>query len=278
VRGQSKVRGCNVFLAVGLRLTLISAAIFLVSCPGQVSPNPYSCGTPSGGHCYSIALTALGRANAGSCTADNSSAIFGYRSSIGVVTNGMTPGNLFFNNEMWLKSHTGPGWIEAGYMDDAFLGELYFWAENDNSTGIYVNHFLSNIPQSDFGNNALVQIFNNGPDRNTSSSFTVSIQNVSTNFQTTTNNPLWNSPPTPWAAEINFGQELAGTNGASASAVFFLNNSWMDSNGVWRLQTLDMASQVDQPPFGGWVQTPCDTAQSGQPQGGAFVTYCCVKQ
>jgi hypothetical protein len=106
----------------------------------------------------------------------------------------------------------------------------------------------------------------------------VSIQNVSTNFQTITNNQLWNSAPAPWAAEINFGQELAGTSGASAASVFFVKNSWMDSSGVWRLQTLDTSSQVQQPPFGGWVETPCSAAKSGQPDGGAFVTYCCVQQ
>jgi hypothetical protein len=162
-------------------------------------------------------------------------------------------------------------------MDDAFQGELYFWAENDNSTGIFVAHYLSAIPPGDFGKNALIQIFNNGPDRTTSGSFTIDIQNAATNFQTTTNNELWNSPPAPWAAEINFGQELAGTSGASAAAVLFFNNSWMDRSGIWRFQTMDPSTQVQQPPFGGWIETPCTTAEAGQPDGGAFTTYCCVK-
>jgi hypothetical protein len=150
------------------------------------------------------------------------------------------------------------------------------WAENDEATGIFVNHDLGAIPAADFSNYAVVEIFATGADLTKATSFTVNIRNMATNFsETGISNDMWSVGPDRFA-DVNFGQELAGNTGALANYVFFVNNSWMDSNGHWQLQTADTGTAVDSPPFGGWVQTPCSSAQSSGPNGGTFVTHCCT--
>jgi len=268
---------------VGLekRLLVLGGFVILTFCllgcpPGQLSPTGYSCGNLSGGHCYSEAELIHGAATVPQqCTVDPTSHIFGYRTSIS-VTDGMHSGDGFIDDEMWLTARDGPGWIEAGYMDDTVLGEHYFWAENDEITGIFVSHSLQAVPQADVGSYVAVEIFATGSDLTTSTSFTVNIRGVATNFsQTGITNAMW-SASTDQFAEVHLGQELAGSQGALANDAFFVNNSWMDSGGHWRLQSATTTSSVDQPPYGGWVQDPCSSAQSSAPNGGTFLTRCCT--
>jgi hypothetical protein len=263
------------------RLVAVAGSVLLPFClsgcpPGQTPPGGYSCGTLSSGHCYSETLFFLGKAAPSQqCAVDQKSNIFGYRTSIS-VTSGMNPGDGFIDDEIWMRAENGPGWIEAGYMDDTVFGEHYFWAENDEVTGIFVNHDLQSVPAADSGNYAVVEIFATGPDLTMANSFTVNIRSMTTNFsQTGINNAMWSGGPDRFA-EVNFGQELAGSKGALANDVFFVNNSWMDSAGHWRLQSAPTATAVDMPPFGGWVQDPCMSAQSSGPNGGTFLTRCCT--
>jgi hypothetical protein len=264
------------------RLLAIAAVAVLASSlsgcpPGQPAPNGYSCGTLSSGHCYSEAMSTFGASSTPlqQCANDGASHIFGYRTSIS-ITSGMNPGDGFIDDEMWLTAENGPGWIEAGYTDEYFFGQHYFWAENDETTGIFVNHDLQSVPAEDDGSYAVVEIFATGPDLTKPSSFTVNIRSIATNFsQTDIVNAMWTPGPDRFA-EVNFGQELAGTNGALANDVFFVNNSWMDNAGHWRLQSAPGVSTVDMPPYGGWVQDGCSSAQSSGPNGGTFLTRCCT--
>lgn len=173
---------------------------------------------------------------------------------------------------MWLKPlFTGSGWIEAGYADGIFTpGEIdYFWAENDNTSGLFVKHFVSTVPQADFGQYAIIQISNDGPDRTSSSSFTVSIRNQATNFSTSTSNALWNGSGN--SADVNLGQELAGTSGAAAGLVFYVNNAYQSASGLWPLETSGGTVISDLPPFAQWVQIPAPGNN-----GGTFYTECCL--
>ena len=252
----------------------VAAVAWITACnPGQVAPGGYNCATPSTGpHCYAIAGDIIGRPKANA--ADQSSEIFGYSSNITVTTD-MAPGDGFINDEMWLRAEDGPGWIEAGYIDDQF-SQHYFWAENDENSGIFVSHMVAPVSSTD--TSVLVQILNNGKNKQTSDDFLVVL--VSTNASGT-NNMAWDSGPITnamWSvgfdqwAEINFGQELAGSSGARANTVVFVNNRWLDSNGIWRFQTDDMSLAAGAPPYDGWIQTP----SVSQSNGGAFFTECCL--
>ncbi len=239
---------------------------------GQVNPQGYSCGDLTSGHCYCV-FNALG-GSPPTTTVTLCNPFFGFRTSI-YVTNQMSGGNGFIDDEMWLISQTGfSGWIEAGYMTDPQYPTVieYFWAEDDNSTGVFIKHPLENVPQADIGNYAVVTVSNNGPNLTSSSSFTINIANKATNFSTTTSNALWSSSSGACVAEIQLGQELAGTTGAFAGAVLFINNAWLDQTGVWRWQTDDGGVKSQQPPYAGWIQTP-STADS---TGGTFFTECCL--
>jgi hypothetical protein len=193
---------------------------------------------------------------------DTSSNLFGYRLSIG-VTQAVDGGNGFIDEEIWLKSRDGPGWIEAGYVDQT--SPTYFWAENDQANGVFVSHVLGPVPAEDVGYFAVVEISNNGPNRRNSKHFTVSIKTHTQSFvQPDVTNDMW-SMGTDQFGEVDFGQELAGTAGARADYVAFANNSWMDEGGAWHLQTADASVTSEAPPFGGWLQGPCDANKSSAP-------------
>ena len=77
---------------------------------------------------------------------------------------------------------------------------------------------------------------------------------------------------------IDIGQELAGTNGASAGNANFTRN-------IWAVQVLGPEyvfwynRQTDEggvgsaaPPFGSWTSNP---ANPPPPEGGQFTTHCC---
>lgn len=256
--------------------TCVVVLIWLTGCnPGQPAPSGYHCGTPCCGHCYAIAIFSDGKPKA--YPADQSSEIFGYKTYINVTT-GMASGDGFIDDEIWLKAFDGPGWIEAGYKTDS-LGQHYFWAENDETTGIFVQHFLGPIPQADVDNYVWIEIFNDGVPYTTSPLFSIVILGNATNsptfFRASTSNAMWSTGQDKFA-EVNFGQELQGSSGALANNAFFIHNSWMDSTGVWRVRTADTEVQINKPPYGGWIMTPSSTAQPGyQPDGGWFFTECC---
>jgi len=258
----------------GLAACLVT--ILLASCqPGQVNSNGYHCGDASSGHCYAIAefidRGAISPTDA-TCTRDMSSNLFGFKTAIG-VTSGQTSGDQFFNNEMWFQGDFSNGWIEAGYNSDRYLGFQYFWAQRDNDSGLYVNHWLTTVPQADISTYTTVSIFNAGPDRTTSNAFTITIQGTATNLTDSTTNTLWSNG---LFGTVNLGMELAGSGGASANTVWFYQNKWMDAAGHWRTLTANSDTKIDQPPYGGWIQTPCDNARSSEPSGGAFMTECCL--
>jgi hypothetical protein len=257
--------------------SLVVAPCLTACNSGQPAPNGYNCGTLSSGHCYAITDFFDGKPKA--YPADQSSEIFGYRTSIS-VTNQMARGDGFIDDEMWLLAFNGPGWIEAGYMYD-FFGQGYFWAENDENTGIFVSHSVGPVSpgRDDY---VLVEILNNGSNKKTSDQFLVVL--VASNAAGTTTmawdsgavtNAMWSAGSDQFAL-VNFGQELAGSQGALAGLAVFVNNSWMDSNGIWRLQTADTTVDIASPPYGGWIQTPSSSLQSSQPNGGTFFTECCL--
>jgi hypothetical protein len=189
----------------------------------------------------------------------------------------MAQGDGFINEDMWLRAFNGPGWIEAGY-GVGIPGAVcltYFWGENDENSGIFVSHPIKCVPARDVNSYATIAIFNNGPDRATSDSFTIFVQNLDTNFSATTNNSMWSSGQTQ-SGLVNIGQELYGSNGALAGPVTFVRNLWMNGGGSWNYQTSDTDTQVGSPPYGGWFETPSVSYNNLGPTGGIFETECCT--
>jgi hypothetical protein len=219
---------------------------------GQPSPAGYNCGTPQAGHCYAIA------------SLSDSGQINGYKTEILVSAN-TNPGDGFLTHEMWLDTF-GPysNWIEAGYTTDWVLGSHYFWAENTGPSGLFINHDLGMIPQSDYGMYVNVAILNMGGD-----DFRILVRTPTVTFDQTTTNAMWQGRGYGY---VNIGTELQGSRGASATSVLFLNNGWFDINHVFHFEAINFAITQDKPPYAGYLSEPSETNSNG----GTFLTECCL--
>jgi hypothetical protein len=80
------------------------------------------------------------------------------------------------------------------------------------------------------------------------------------------------------ADRVIVGQELAGTNGASAGNANFTRNIWAvqvlgPEYVFWYNRQIDEGTVLNQsPPFGSWT---IDPATPPPPEGGQFTTHCC---
>ncbi len=175
----------------------------------------------------------------------------------------------FIDDEMWLLDYHTKAchldaffscWVEAGYSNDG-AGTYHFWADVRPIDGKYHLHPLmqaSSYPTVYTLEGVCCQQFEVGliflyPCRYGCRYTYFSTQNSM-------------SPD-----DIQIGQELLGTGGASASRADFSNNYWQGSiNGGWNLQGYGNGpgvSDPNPPPYAAWVNPPYTSND--------FYTYCC---
>jgi hypothetical protein len=232
----------------------------------------YSCGNGTSGHCYGV--------NSWS----EQTQYFG--SYVDLQEPSMNcPSNCggFVDNEMWLidsKSRActansfGQCWVEAGYIAQAGQGTQFFWADaRPQSSSTFNLHILGNADPVGTTNHFMIlkdgrvspQVFQVW-EYNTSESTLYHGTSVASN-----GNPMNGNT-------IIIGQELAGTEGASAADAQYTRNIWaVQTLGpefvFWYNRQKDKGSvRSDNPPFASWT---IDPSTPPPPEGGKFTTHCC---
>lgn len=209
----------------------------------------YSCGDINTGHCYGQNIW--------------QDATDGVRTSIGV--RGITGGNGFVNNEVWLCQGDCPYWVEAGLKSQFNIGggaEIYFWADSRPGGG-YNNHFGRPIPSGDYGYYANVDIH-----RTSGSTWSITI-NSQTGLQLSDSSTGNSMAPD----EIQLGTELAGTGGASDPHTNYANNQYKHLNGGgWYYQHSDGFWRIQPNPGPVAVAWDSGHTPSTYPNGGVFAT------
>ena len=239
-----------------MRLCFLSVTVLaLAGCDqiGKKSPDPYECGdVGSRAHCYSLAT--LG---------DHTT---GMRTTISIPTT-LQGGNGFLNNEFWLSNYSGnEGWIELGYQANQYQLPKYFWAQLDPDTGVYTDHDIADIPESEFGSEVTFDVHQTGEN-----AFQVSVDGPTTKFSTTTSLHLWNGA---YGGSVKLGMEIAGTSGAVATLATFKHNTvYSDQFRPHEATEDDLPTEAsqDEPPCAGWLEMP-----SALTPGGVFSTHCCT--
>jgi hypothetical protein len=238
-------------------LTIVALALPGCQSAGTTAA-PYSCGTPqTDNHCY---------AQAEFLTTSAPGGIRGWRTNI-YITNQMGPGDGFIDDEFWLDDTYGiQGWVEVGYFSGVFstLSVPYYGWGMRATDGIFQSSFFGQVQDADFGNYATFEIQQTDPD-----DFAVTVTTPTKTYTTVASNSILSDPSNP--GFVNMGQELAGSSGAEAGYVLFLDSAAY-SGGTWGYYPGPLAeTTLQQPPYGGWVATPAPGNQ-----GGAFFTECCI--
>ena len=211
-------------------VTFAFLAVALVGCGGTQIPTGYSCGDVTRKHCYAKAT--LG---------DH---ITGFTARIGVA-DGISPGDGFVTNELWLNNYTGvSSWIEVGYQQNSVERLHYFWAMNDEN-GVFTKESIADVPAQEKSTSVYFDVHQIAPD-----SFRVSVQGSATHFTKVIAVHLWNGSSGGYAG---VGQELAGTSGASAPNAQFTDMATY-TNGT-RSPVTAVSLVVDQPPNAGWLSS-----------------------
>jgi len=253
----------------GLRLCvmLVLGGLLLGSGPAAA----YSCGNPSSGHCYGVTQWTEQPQYFGAYTD---------ATQVPMVCTGGCGG--FVDDELWLVDDTSPGcasnafamcWMEAGTLvTDGSQSPQFFWAESKPSGGSgFTLHIVGNADSS--GTVDHYMIIKDGR-QGTANLFQVWLYNtsLSTLYQgTSTGNAMSGN-------RIILGQELAGTNGASAGLAHFTRNIWAvqvlgPEYVFWyNVQTDDGGVTSQNPPFASWAIHP---SSPPPPEGGDFTTHCC---
>jgi hypothetical protein len=252
------------------RLIPIAAALLLALLASQAISllNPmiaraYSCGTGSGsGHCYGINFWSMSPGIRGAGT-DILVVHLNCSSCWSISETG------FVDNEIWLNDYNNSGcsgnvcWVEAGYwtVSGAFSTTVnYFWADNRPGGGLNV-HTLAQVPSADYSDYAEFYIWQNF---GWSNKWEVDIDSPNYYYSNySTSNSMV-------ADDINIGQELAGTSGASAPTAYFTDNWYYDSNLNFDYQSYEGAVTSNNPPHAAW-----DTNPAYSLTGGVFKTWCC---
>jgi hypothetical protein len=232
--------------------------------------NTYSCGNPSSGHCY------------GTTSWQEKPEYFGAYTDITRAAMKCPSGcNGFVDDEIWLIDTKSRGcvsnpfgmcWVEAGYFFiDGSESAQYFWADSRPMNSDTFNlHILG--PTDSEGTTNHYMIIKDG--RNGPGVFQVWVYNdgLSTLYQgTSTSNTMAGN-------RIDIGQELAGTNGASAGNANFTRNIWaVQALGAeyvfwYNRQTTTSGVRSDNPPSASWIIKP---STPSPPEGGQFTTHCC---
>jgi hypothetical protein len=232
----------------------------------------YSCGDPSSNHCYGVTSWS------------EQTQYFG--AYVDLQEPSMScPSNCggFIDNEIWLidnksaacKSNSfGMCWVEAGYIAQSGQGTQFFWADSRPQTSSTFNlHILGNAdPVGTTDHFMIVKDARVSPQV-----FQVWVYNtsLSTLYQGTSKasngNPMSGNV-------IDIGQELAGTQGASAGDAQYTRNIWaVQTLGpeyvFWYNRQKDKGSVSSaNPPFASWSVDP---STPPPPEGGRFTTHCC---
>jgi hypothetical protein len=250
------------------RLAACVGFLFLVATQNGV--RAYSCGDPSSGHCYGRALW------------QGKPEYFGAYTDIVQAPMGCPSGcGGFVDDEIWLVDSKTSGcvanpygvcWVEAGYIFiEGSTNKQFFWADaRPMNTSTFNLHLLG--PTDPDGTTNHFMIIKDG--RGGPGIFRVWVYNdpQSTLYNgTSTSNPMSGN-------SIRIGQELAGTQNASAGNANFTRNIWavqvLGPEYVFRYnRQIEQGSvRSDNPPFASWT---IDPALPPPPEGGQFTTRCC---
>lgn len=258
--------GIRMSITTALIMTLIT--ISTQSALAAIRPTGYACSN----HCYGV--------NTWSSTTE----YFGAYSDISVVQLGCAPQCAaagFIDEEMWLVDATsctrqfdGLCWVETGYIDYEAqnTGQAYFWAD-ERPGQPFMYRLFSNVSSNDYGNRVHFVIIKDA--RTTPVSFQVMIYRDGSSTVldgTSSDNAIT-------AKNIMIGQEMVGSDGASAPTVIFTQNKFAtqalgpDDQFVYTAQTLEGSVLSNKPPSGQWTTDPASSGNSFD--GGQFSTSCC---
>jgi hypothetical protein len=255
------------FVSVVTRISLLALALLLFA--GSAQAVNYSCGNPSSGHCYGITSW------------QEKSEYFGaYSDILRASVNCPSGCGGFVDDELWLIDNKSAGctgnpfgqcWVEAGYFFIDGQSAQFFWADsrpmNSNTFNL---HILGSADAE--GTTDHYMIIKDG--RSGPGIFQVWLYNdgLSTLYQgTSTSNTMSGDV-------VMIGQELAGTNGASAGTANFTRNIWAvqilgPEYVFWyNRQTTKTGVTSANPPFASWT---IDPSGPPPPEGGQFTTHCC---
>ncbi len=250
----------------------LPAIAAVILCLSLSSCTTYSCGTPSGGHCYGT--VSWGKGDLGETD------LRAFLTNVTPVE--LNKGNLVINNELWLTQEPtsncagGSCWTEVGVTSGACASgsdTRYFWAENVvTAVGpSYLCRDLGAVDPQEFGQPTMLLIA-----RESASVFDVMVETCT----------RYGSGPPPTCARrvlsaqsglnlmqpnvATIGMEVGGSSGASAPQATFTGNwhsdpffagAWVNSPGSQRVETPVKAS---------WTVNP-----TVQTEGGTWVTSCC---
>jgi hypothetical protein len=253
--------------AAALRPLIFLMMLFAFSGISQAAN--YNCGSPSSGHCYGVAQW------------QEQPQYFGAYADI-VQVPMSCPGGCggFVDDEIWLTDDNtsacqtngfGMCWVEAGSIAQEGSGPVFFWADSRPlSSSVFNLHLLGGTDAA--GTTDHYMIIKDG--RGGPGIFQLWIYNdsLSTLYNgTSTSNTMSGN-------RIVIGQELAGSNGASAGDANFTRNIWAvqvlgPEYVFWYNREADEGSVTSQsPPFGSWTINPTSPPP---PEGGQFTTHCC---
>ena len=233
----------------------------------------YACGTPSAGHCY------------GNNRWTQPTEYFGAYTDVRQARMACPAGcGGFVDNEIWMVDNGSPGcranrfgmcWVEAGSIAlDGINSPVFFWADaRPTNQSTFNLHLLGNVDP--VGTQDHYMILKDGRVR--PNSFLVFIYNdgLRTLYGGASTIPTGN----PMAAHrIDIGQELAGTQFASADRADYTRNIWAvgplgPEYVFWYVrQTAPGLVGSANPPTASWTISP---ASPPPPEGGQFTTSCC---
>lgn len=178
---------------------------------------------------------------------------------------GLTTG--FVTDEMWIEDTRVGGvciqnsfhacWIEVGYStftDGSGTTEQYFWGQT-TPNGIFSSTPLGAIPSADYGNSTFFQVSGTGASGPFSWAIISGTKDLSMSNIANGMSPNW---------EI-IGQELYGTQGASANRAYFTDNQWKDTHtGNFNYQPVDGNPLATNPPYQGWSIHPANSSTGGK--------------
>jgi len=264
----------RVLTAREVRVTLAaSTALIMFAVGGYSAEGPtYACGTPSSGHCY------------GTASWSQRGEYFGAYSDVAQVPLSCPSGcGGFVDDEVWLIDNSSRGctgnafgtcWVEAGSIAIDGSNPVFFWADaRPTTTSTFNLHLLGGTdPVGTVDHYMIVKDGRTSPQ-----TFLVFIYNdlLSTLYNGVS--ALQSGPPMS-ARRIDIGQELAGTNNASAGAANFVRNIWaVQALGPeyvfwYNRQTTRGTVTSANPPAASWTIDPSTTPP---PEGGQFTTRCC---
>lgn len=265
---MSQLAQRSIHISVAFALTVMLIVVGTQNAFGAMSPLTYPCSS----HCYGVN------------TWSSSTQYFGAYTDISLVQLGCDPqcaSDGFIDEEMWLvdtnscvHQFDGLCWVEIGYIDyqAQHNWQAYFWGDERPGQPFMFDLF-NNVQNTDFGNTNHFVIIKD--TRTTPIGFQVLIYNDSSHtfLQGISNDNAIT------ANEIMIGQEIVGTDGASAPRAIFTQNKFAtqalssDNQFVYTAQTTEGTVISNNPPAGQWATDPASSGNAFD--GGQFSTSCC---